>query len=121
MNKKHFVILVISCLFIGYGYAQNLIPFDWKLTFNKNSSDIESIPFNMLLSWQRQGISDLKPTGELQTTFFIPDQKPTDFNLEVTLLAKVESININGHYISGGFRTQFVWAANPNYKVYNSS
>ena len=37
----------------------------------------------------------------------------------MTLLAKVESININGHYISGGFRTQFVWAANPNYKAKN--
>jgi len=116
MVKKHFITLVVFCVFINNGYTQNLIPFNWKLTFDKESIKGESIPFNMLLSWQSQGISDLKPKGLLQTTFFVPKQKLIDFNLEVILLAYIDSIHINDHYIGGGFSTKFKWTKNPSYE-----
>lgn len=116
MFKKCVITLVIFYISISNGYTQNLIPFNWKLTFDKDSIKEESIPFNMLLSWQSQGISDLKPKGLLQTNFFVPKQKPINLNLEVTLLADVDSIHINDHYIGGGFSTKFKWAKNPSYE-----
>jgi cephalosporin-C deacetylase len=116
MVKNLFVLLVLFLASGKFVNAQNLIPFDWTLRFDKSSSVENSIPFNMLLSWQRQGISDLKPPGVLETTFFISDQGQEDFILEVLLLARVDSIKINDHYIGGGFSTPFKWSAKPNYQ-----
>ncbi|BDD09376.1 hypothetical protein FUAX_18080 [Fulvitalea axinellae] len=116
MIPKNFILSAIFIFAMSNGFAQNLIPFDWKLTFNDGLNKEKSMPFSMLLSWERQGLYYQKPSGVLQTSFFVPKQNPTDFNLEITLLASVDSVEINGHYIGGGFNTGFVWSISPVYK-----
>ena len=117
MIKKHIIAYILFNLATTIGFAQNLIPFDWQLVYNSDTVTEKSTPINLLFSWERQGVSYLKPSGNLQTTFIVPKTKKSrDYVLEITLLAHVESIHINDHYIDGDFSTDFIWSATPEYK-----
>ncbi len=93
------------------------MPYDWELTLNKDSIKNKKQSINLLLSWERQGLSYLSPSGELSNVFHIlKTQTPIDYTLEVNLLSKVDDIYINGNYIDGNFTTKFIWSATPDYQ-----
>ncbi|KAA1242365.1 acetylxylan esterase [Aquimarina sp. RZ0] len=109
MKKETIFYLILNSIILS-GYAQNLIPLDWTLAVEKPISKEKTLPVNLLRSWVKQEISS-EYSGDLRTTFFVPAMKEqTDFTLEVTLLADIDSIYINNHYIGGGFTAKPIWA-----------
>jgi len=118
MNVKYFILSLFFLAATLNGVAQNLMPIDWKFTFKNDSAIKDSLPVNLLLSWERQGLSYLSPSGELTTDFYISEMtEPGNFTLEVMLLLDVHEIYINGHYIGGGFSTNLLWMPEPKYKA----
>lgn len=118
MKTKYFILNFIFLAITFNCIAQNLVPLDWVYSFKKDSITYERCPVNLLLSWERQGLSYLTPPGELSTSFHIPDvQTPTNFMLEFNLLLNIDEIYINGFKIGGNISTKFIWSATPNYKT----
>lgn len=108
VSQTWFVLTIVTTSF-----AQNLVPYQWQLEFNDGSSH----EINLLLSWERQGLSYLSQPGTLSNTFYIPKKAhPADFTLEIQLLAQVGDIFINDHLIGGNFNTPFIWSASPEYE-----
>lgn len=118
MKIKYILLYLIFCATELNCVAQNLIPLDWNLSFERDSVINGSHTVNLLLSWERQGFSYFHSSGKLSTNFYIPKTEAhTDFTLEVNLLLDVHDIYINGHYIGGNFSTKFIWSATPNYET----
>ncbi len=114
---KNFTPLFLLLIFTNC-FSQNLLPYNWELTLKENSIENKKQSINLLLSWERQGLSYLSPRGELTNSFHIPKMTmQVDFILEVNLLLKVSDIYINGNYIDGNFTTKFIWSAIPEYKA----
>lgn len=114
MNLRLLVFLLL--FYMNLSSAQNLLPLNWGLNFIQN--DTIAKPVNLLLSWERQGLSNLSPSGKLSTKFTIPKtNKKVNYVLAVCLLLDVQEIYINGFYIGSDFSNEFIWSANPKYKV----
>lgn len=117
MKTKHIILNIFFVSIIFSCGAQNLVPFNWNFSFQKDTVAFQNRSVNLLLSWERQGLSYLSPKGVLTNSFYVPKRtKPINLILEINLLLQVHDIYINGHYLDGGFKTDFVWAATPNYK-----
>ncbi|SDW70510.1 Cephalosporin-C deacetylase [Lutibacter oricola] len=110
-----FLVLVFSVFSIK---AQNLLPFNWEFSYKKDSVFTVNNNVNLLLSWERQGLSYLTPSGKLSTRFKIPkNTNKASYILEVCLLLDVKDIYINGVYIGGDISNKFKWSANPKYNI----
>ena len=116
MKFRYLVLLLL--FFINLGSAQNLIPLNWEFSVQKPSVFPVQRNVNLLLSWERQGLSYLTPSGKLSTKFKVPKaNENANYILEVCLLLDIEEIYINGFYIGGDISNEFMWSANPDYKV----
>ena len=119
MMRIKFIILNLFFLAVTLkGVSQSLMPLNWKLDLKKDSIIKESHPVNLLLSWERQGLSYLSPSGALSTSFYIPEMTmPSNFTLEFNLLLDVHEIYINGFHIGGDVPAKFIWSPTPKYET----
>lgn len=116
MNIRFLVLLLL--FFMNLSSAQNLVPFNWEFSYKKDAVFTEISNVNLLLSWERQGLSYLSPSGKLSTKFKISQtNEKVNYVLDVCLILDVQEIYINGFYIGGSISNEFMWSANPKYKV----
>lgn len=106
-----FFLITIQCI------AQNQIPFEWKLRLKDDSHNKKQKNINILLSWERQGLSYLDSTSVLSTEFYLNSDVHKNMILEISLRLTIQKIFINDYYIGGDIKNEFIWAYNPNYPV----
>ncbi|WP_158027245.1 acetylxylan esterase [Labilibacter marinus] len=95
--------------------AQNLIPLQWTVKFEKNaiSKDV-----SLLRSWERQGVGYINCKGAISTSFKIPPaHQDSSYTLEVSLRMDIENILINGNKIGGDIVNHFQWSKKPKYPI----
>ena len=80
--------------------AQNILPITWQIeSVAKHETELKSA--NMLLSWERQGLSSLNGHVLLTNSFNIPPKFAVNkWRLNVCLQCNVDSIVINGHTVA---------------------
>jgi cephalosporin-C deacetylase-like acetyl esterase len=105
------LLTILFALFCGTLISQNTLPLTWELQFPHKTQKV-----NLLLSWERQGISHLDGEGKLQNQFIIAEPDSPIY-LQYSLRCNIKDILINGHSLNIQETNEFIWSATPNYPV----